>query len=217
MTSGSLTAVVVDDHDFYRSGLVSLLRDSGVDVLAEAGSGPEGVEVVERERPDVVLMDVNLPGFDGIEAVRRLAEAAPEIPVIVLTVLADESTVVEALTAGAAGYLLKEAPIDDMLPGLKAVADGESLLSPRVAKKLVRRLRAEQTSSVRPSVELTEREQQVLALLADGCNNQEIAAALFISQNTVKSHVSNVLEKLEVGNRVQAVVRAYRDGLLRVD
>jgi DNA-binding NarL/FixJ family response regulator len=213
----ALTVVVVDDHGLYRAGLVSLLRESGVTVLAEAASGPEGVETTVRERPDVVLMDVNLPGFDGIEAVRRLAEAAPEVQAVVLTVLADESTVVEALRAGAAGYLLKETSVDDMLPGLRAVAAGESLLSPSVARKLVHRLRAEHPSPADPALEMTERERQVLALLADGRNNREIAEALFISQNTVKSHVSNLLEKLGVGNRVQAVVRAYRDGLLRAD
>jgi DNA-binding NarL/FixJ family response regulator len=211
----ALSVVVVDDHGVYRSGLVSMLRESGIDVLAEAASGPEGVEVTLRERPDVVLMDVNLPGFDGIEAVRRLAEAAPEVSAVVLTVLADESTVVEALTAGAAGFLLKDAPIDDMLPGLRAVAGGESLLSPSIARKLARRLREHTAPTPDPVVEMTEREHQVLALLADGRNNREIAATLYISQNTVKSHVSNLLEKLGVGNRVQAVVRAYRDGLLR--
>ncbi len=217
MTGELLTAVVVDDHDVYRRGLVSILRESGVNVLAEAASGPDGVKASLRERPDVVLMDINLPGFDGIEAVRRLTREAPDMPAIVLTVLADEATVVEALTAGAAGYLLKDAPVEEMIPGLKAVAGGEALLSPRVAKKLVSRLRAERSSAERSDVEMTEREHQVLALLADGRNNREIAAALFISQNTVKSHVSNLLEKLGVGNRVQAVVRAYRDGLLRGD
>ena len=217
MTGEALTVVVVDDHGVYRSGLVSLLRENGVNVLGEAASGPEGVEVTVRERPDVVLMDVNMPGFDGIEAVRRLAQEAPEVYAIVLTVVADEATVVEALTAGAAGYLLKDAPIEDMLPGLRAVAGGDSLLSPHVAGKLVHRLRAERAPPAHRVVEMTEREHQVLALLADGRNNREIAAALFISQNTVKSHVSNLLEKLGVGNRVQAVVRAYREGLLRAD
>lgn len=215
VTGEAFTVVVVDDHDFYRSGLVALLRESGVTVLAEAASGPAAVEVTLRERPSVVLMDINLPGFDGIEAVRRLCQAAPEVQAVVLTVEADQETVVEALTAGAAGYLLKDAPIDEMLPGLRAVAAGESLLSPRIAKGLVLRLRAERSPPARPAVELTEREHQVLALLADGQNNAQIATALFISKNTVKSHMSNLLAKLGVGNRVQAVVRAYRDGLLR--
>jgi DNA-binding NarL/FixJ family response regulator len=214
VTGVPLTVVVVDDHDFYRRGLVSLLQESGVSVLAEASSGPEAVEVTLRARPDVVLMDLNLPGFDGIEAVRRIADAASAIPVMVLTLETDESIVVDALTAGAAGYLLKEALIDEVLAGIRAAANGESLLSPRVTRGLVRRLQEEGAAPARPAVELTERERRVLALMADGCGNAEIATTLFISPSTVKSHVSSVLAKLGVGNRVQAVVRAHRDGLL---
>lgn len=209
------TVVVVDDHDLYRRGLVALLREHGVTVTAEASTGPDAVEVAVREQPDLVLMDINLPGFSGIEAVRRLAEAAPRVQVVVLTVVAEESTVVEALTAGAAGYLLKDGPIDEVLAGIRAAVGGESLLSPRVARSLVRRLRMDHPAPARPAVELSDRERRVLVLMAEGRGNAEIAAALFISQSTVKSHVSSVLSKLGVGNRVQAVVRAHRDGLLR--
>jgi DNA-binding NarL/FixJ family response regulator len=215
MTAALPTVVVVDDHDFYRRGLVALLRESGVSVVGEASSGPEAVEVTLRERPDVVLMDLNLPGFDGIEAVRRLAEAASAIPVMVLTLETDESIVVDALTAGAAGYLLKDAVIDEVLAGIRAAVSGESLLSPRVARGLVRRLQEEGAAPAPSVAALTERERRVLALMADGQGNAEIAATLFISQSTVKSHVSSVLGKLGVGNRVQAVVRAHRDGLLQ--
>jgi DNA-binding NarL/FixJ family response regulator len=214
VTDAAPTLVVVDDHDLYRSGLVNLLRANGFTVMAEAASGPEAVEVTLGEHPDVVLMDINLPGFDGVEAVRRISAASPEVRIVMLTVVADESTVIKALMAGAAGYVLKDAPMDDVLVGVQAVMRGESLLSPRVARALVRRLHSERQPPERPAVVLTDRERQVLALLATGRENAEIAAALFISQNTVKSHVSNILSKLGVGNRVQAVVRAYRDGLL---
>jgi DNA-binding NarL/FixJ family response regulator len=214
VTDAAPTLVVVDDHDLYRSGLVNLLRANGFTVMAEASSGPEAVEVTLGKHPDVVLMDINLPGFDGVEAVRRISAASPEVRIVMLTVVADESTVIKALMAGAAGYVLKDAPMDDVLVGVQAVMRGESLLSPRVARALVRRLHSERQPPERPAVVLTDRERQVLALLATGRENAEIAAALFISQNTVKSHVSNILSKLGVGNRVQAVVRAYRDGLL---
>jgi DNA-binding NarL/FixJ family response regulator len=214
VTDAAPTLVVVDDHDLYRSGLVNLLRANGFTVMAEASSGPEAVEVTLGKHPDVVLMDINLPGFDGVEAVRRISAASPEVRIVMLTVVADESTVIKALMAGAAGYVLKDAPMDDVLVGVQAVMRGESLLSPRVARALVRRLHSERQPLERPTVVLTDRERQVLALLATGRENAEIGAALFISQNTVKSHVSNILNKLGVGNRVQAVVRAYRDGLL---
>jgi DNA-binding NarL/FixJ family response regulator len=206
--------VVVDDHDLYRSGLVAFLRENRFEVLAEASSGPEAVEVTLREQPDVVLMDINLPGFDGVEAVRRISSASPEVQVVVLTVVADEPTVISALMAGASGYLLKDAPIEDVAIGVRSVLRGESLLSPRVARALVRRLHSERPPPPGAAIALTDRERQVLEQLAAGRENAQIATALFISQNTVKTHVSNILEKLEVGNRVQAVVRAYREGLL---
>jgi DNA-binding NarL/FixJ family response regulator len=206
--------VVVDDHDLYRSGLVAFLRENRFEVLAEASSGPEAVEVTLREQPDVVLMDINLPGFDGVEAVRRISSASPEVQVVVLTVVADEPTVISALMAGASGYLLKDAPIEDVAIGVRSVLRGESLLSPRVARALVRRLHSERPPAPGAAIALTDRERQVLEQLAAGRENAQIATALFISQNTVKTHVSNILEKLEVSNRVQAVVRAYREGLL---
>lgn len=214
MTDAAPTLVVVDDHDLYRTGLVTLLRANGFTVMAQATSGPEAVEVTLDEHPDVVLMDINLPGFDGVEAVRRISAASPEVQIVMLTVVADDATVIKALMAGAAGYVLKDAPLDEVLMGVQSVMRGESLLSPRVARALVRRLHSERRPPVRPTVELTDRERQVLALMAAGRENTEIAEALFISPHTAKSHVSNILNKLGVGNRVQAVVHAYRDGLL---
>ena len=217
MTDITPTVVVVEDQDLYRSGLVALLGENGLTVVGEAASGPEAVDVSLQQLPDVVLMDINLPGFDGVEAVRRISASAPAIQMIVLTVAADDATIVDALMAGATGYVLKDAPMEDILLGVHAVLRGESLLSPRVARALVRRVRSERARPARPAAKLTDREREVLALLADGRENAEIAAALFISQNTVKSHVSNVLEKLGVANRVQAVVRAHMDGLLGRD
>jgi DNA-binding NarL/FixJ family response regulator len=215
VTDSTPTVVVVDDHDLYRNGLVAFLRENRFDVVGEASSGPEAVEVTLREHPDVVLMDVNLPEFDGVEAARRICRSWPEVQVVMLTVVVDEPTVINALMMGAAGYVLKDEPMEAVLAGVRSVMKGESLLSPRVARALVRRLHSERPPLARTTVQLTDRERQVLALLADGRQNAEIAAVLFISQNTVKSHVSSILDKLGVRNRVQAVVRAYRDGLVR--
>jgi DNA-binding NarL/FixJ family response regulator len=214
VTDATPRVVVVDDHDLYRSGLVAFLRENRFKVVAEASSGPEAVEATLREQPDAVLMDINLPGFDGVEAVRRISATSPEVQVVMLTVVADEPTVISALMAGASGYVLKDSPMENVAAGVRSVLRGESVLSPRVARTLVRRLHSERQPPARVAIDLTDRERQVLAQLAAGRENAQIATALFISQNTVKTHVSNILAKLGVGNRVQAVVRAYQEGLL---
>jgi DNA-binding NarL/FixJ family response regulator len=215
MPADGLSVVVVDDHEVFRRGLVPLLDERGIKVIAEAGLAADGIQKACELTPDVVLMDLNMPGMSGIEATARLSAAAPLVKVLVLTVVADHRNVTEALLAGASGYLIKDASIDQIVEGIKAAARGESLISPRIASQLVRRLR--EPPEVDPGIagtELTPREFEVLEMLARGMDNPEIAKALFLSQHTVKNHVSSILVKLQVENRIQAAVRAVRRGLV---
>lgn len=215
MPGDGLRVVVVDDHELFRGGLVQLLQERGIKVLGEAGLAAEGIRKVSELHPDVVLMDLNMPGMSGIEATERLSAAAPLVRVLVLTVVADQRNVTDALLAGACGYLVKDAPIDQIVEGIRAAARGESLISPRIASQLVRRLREpEEVESELAGTELTPRELEVLEMLARGMDNPEIARALYLSQHTVKNHVSNILVKLQVKNRIQAAVRAVRGRLV---
>jgi DNA-binding NarL/FixJ family response regulator len=202
--------VVVDDHELFLGGLVAMLRQRGVVVVGTAGSGEAALAVVARERPDAVLMDLGLPDMSGVEATRRMRSEHPGLCVVVLTALADEASLIEAVRAGAAGYLLKDASIDEILAGVEAALRGDSLVAPQVTGKLLRSIRDRPngSSAVRPP--LSEREQQVLELMVEGRDNVAIARELYISESTVKHHVSAILTKLGVENRVQAVVRAIR-------
>jgi DNA-binding NarL/FixJ family response regulator len=210
-----LRVVVVDDHSFYRAGLVRLLGASGVDVVAEAPNGEEAIGAVELTAPDVVVMDLNMPGMSGIDATRRLVEASPATKVLILTVSAEEADVTGAILAGASGYVLKDGPVEEVVAGIEAVAAGQSLISPRVATFMLDHLR-ESTAETRhlAGVRLSARELEVLGLLAEGRANHEIAQMLVISQSTVRNHISSILLKLQVENRVQAAVRAVRDHLV---
>lgn len=203
--------IVVDDHELFRGGLVGLLEEHRIEVVAEAALAGEALARVYECGPDVVLMDLSLPDMSGIEATRRLAIEAPSVRVVVLTVMADERHLIDALMAGASGYVLKDAPIDQIVAGIRAALRGESVISPRVAQRLVRRLREPgETELEPPTPDLTDRELQVLKLLVLGTDNQQIASALFLSEHTIKSYVSSILVKLEVDNRLQAAVRAVR-------
>jgi DNA-binding NarL/FixJ family response regulator len=210
-----LRVLVVDDHSFYRAGLTRLLRHSGVDVVAEAPNGEEAIRLVAETAPDVVVMDLNMPGLSGIDATRRLVQESPATKVLVLTVSADEGDVTGAILAGASGYVLKDGPVEEVVAGIEAVAAGQSLISPRVASFMLHHLR-ESAVEVRElaGVRLSHRELEVLSLLAEGRANQEIADLLVISQSTVRNHISSILLKLQVENRVQAAVRAVRDHLV---
>lgn len=215
MADSRLRVVVVDDHEVFRRGLVPLLEQRGIRVVGEAGLAADGIRQASELSPDVVLMDLNMPGMSGIEATQRLSAAAPLVRVLVLTVVADQRNVTDALLAGACGYLVKDASIDQIIEGIKAAARGESLISPRIASQLVLRLR--EPPEVEPSLagaELTPRESEVLEMVARGMDNREIGKALYLSQHTVKNHVSSILVKLQVENRIQAAVRAVRRGLV---
>jgi DNA-binding NarL/FixJ family response regulator len=205
-----IRVVVVDDHELFRSGLTPLLAQHGIAVVAEAASGEAGLGAVARTDPDVVLMDLNLTGISGIETTRRLSVSAPRSRVVMLTIMADEGPLLDAIMAGACGYVLKDASIAQIVDGVRAAADGDSLISPRVARTLLEGLRGRGDTRRGERPDLTEREREVLALLVEGHDNDHIAETLYISRNTVKHHVSSVLGKLEVDNRVQAAVRAVR-------
>jgi len=207
--------IVVDDHDLFRGNLVELLEERGIRVVGQAALAADAIRQASELDPDVVLMDLSMPGMSGIEATQRLAAAAPLVRVLALTVVADDRHVLDALLAGACGYLLKESSIDQIIEGIKAAARGESVISPRIASRLVRRLRApDEAEHGLGGADLTPREHQVLELLARGMDNTEIARELNLSQHTVKNHVSSILVKLQVENRIQAAVRAVRGGLL---
>ncbi len=210
-----MRVIVVDDQELFRNGLVSLLQERGIEVVGEAGLAAEAVRLACELAPDVVLMDLDMPGMSGIEATARLRAAAPLTNVLVLTVMTDDGVVLDALLAGASGYVLKDAPVGQIIDGVRAAARGESMISPQVASQLVRRLRRPPDGEVAVTgAELTLREREVLELLARGMDNQEIATALYLSPHTVKNHVSSILAKLEVENRIQAAVRAVRGGLV---
>lgn len=207
--------VVVDDHDVYRRGLSKLLRDEGVNVVGEACSGEQAVALAERIQPDVVVMDLHMAGISGAEATQRITTSTPGVRVLVLTVVAEEDEVLAAIVAGASGYLLKDASIEQVVEGIDAAMRGDALVSPRVAGPLMRRVRTDpRLAASTPRELLTDREREVLGLIAEGVDNAGIATRLHISQNTVKNHVSSVLGKLDVDNRTQAAVQAIRHGLL---
>lgn len=215
MNGDRITALVVDDHELFRGGLVELLEERGIEVLGEAALGSEAIAQACELRPDVLLMDLNMPGMSGVEATQRLTTAAPLVRVLVLTVAADERTVTDALLAGACGYLLKDAPTDQIVEGVRAAARGESMISPRIARHLIRHVRRPAPEDQRtPDSQLTPREMEVLGFIARGMDNPEIARTLHLSQHTVKNHVSSILVKLQVQNRIQAAVRAVQRGIV---
>jgi two-component system nitrate/nitrite response regulator NarL len=215
MSTPAVRVIVIDDHELFRGGLVQVLRKNGIDVLAEAGLAADGIALARDLVPDVVLMDLNMPGMSGIEATQRLSASVPLARVLVLTVVADERNVMDALLAGACGYLVKDAAIAQIVEGIRAAARGESHISPRVAGQLIRRIRQPAVVELdHGGVELTAREFEILELIARGMDNIEIAHTLYLSQHTIKNYVSSILVKLQVENMFQAAVHAVRRGLV---
>jgi DNA-binding NarL/FixJ family response regulator len=221
-TGGRIRVVVVDDHALFRRGLDRVLSDEpDIEVVGEAGDGVEAVARVRELTPDVVIMDVRMPRATGIEAARTLRAMVPETKVIMLTVSDLEEDLYEAVKAGVNGYLLNEVAIAEVADAVRAVAAGHSLVSPSMASKLFTEFNAlaqradERQRALSPR--LTERELEVLKLVAKGLSNREIGSELFIAENTVKNHVRNVLEKLQLHSRMEAVVYAMREKLLDVD
>jgi two-component system nitrate/nitrite response regulator NarL len=209
--------LLVDDHEIYRAGLRGLLEDAGIDIVGEAANGEAALTLVEQKHPNVVIMDLNMPGMGGIEAARRIATLAPLTRVIMLTVSSAAPDITDAVVAGACGYLLKSATTQEIVSGITAAAKGDALLSPSVAAKLLERVREAPARPPVPdpaSASLTDREMEVLRLLSSGMDNAEIGRTLFISPSTVKNHISSILLKLQIENRIQAAVYAVRSGLV---
>ncbi|HWI63910.1 MAG TPA: response regulator transcription factor [Symbiobacteriaceae bacterium] len=213
----AVSVLVVDDHRVVRAGLVALLKQNpGLRVVGEAGNGEEAVRLAGELKPDVVLMDMQMPVMNGVEATQRIKAQWPAVQVLVLTTYDDDELIWGGLQAGAKGYLLKDAPPEELLQGIKAVAAGQSLLPPHIAAKLMQVISHGGPARSEPADQLTERELEILKLMAGGAANKEIAAALFISENTVKTHISNLFQKLDVRDRTEAVTRALSRGLIRI-
>jgi DNA-binding NarL/FixJ family response regulator len=208
--------LLVDDHDLFRTGLRTLLDDQEVQVVGECANGTDALDAVRELAPDVVLMDINMPGLSGVEATREITKTAPLTRVLVLTMSDEDADVMDAIIAGACGYLLKDTSIPELMQGIRAASVGESLVSPTIAAKVLQRVRAAgvlQNGAEPVRAELSDRELQVLKLVANGMDNAAIAADLHISPKTVKNHISNILMKLQIENRIQAAVYAVRSGL----
>lgn len=206
-----IRVIVADDHPIVRSGIVGLLSlDSGLEVVAEASDGAEAVRLAASLRPDVVLMDLRMPGLSGAEATSRITRAHPDVRVLVLTTYESDDDILGAIESGASGYLLKAAPHEEIVAGIRSVAEGHTVLAPSIAATLVTRMRGERAA--RPS--LSPREHEVLRLVAAGHSNPQIAKALFIGEATVKTHLLHTFEKLGVSDRTRAVTLAMELGLL---
>jgi DNA-binding NarL/FixJ family response regulator len=206
--------VIVDDHEVFRRGLARLLGEHDIEVVGQAADGWEALKAVGRLAPDVVVMDLSLPRMSGIEAITRMSVDAPATRVLVLTISADEADVTKAILAGASGYLLKDASIEEIVAGVRAAAAGESLISSKVATTLLERVRSTTSATPEHQAELSEREIEVMRLVAEGMDNAAIAEVLYISPQTVKNHISNILAKLQMENRLQAAVYAVRQGIV---
>ena len=203
-----IRVLVADDHPIVRGGIVSLLDSAdGIEVVGEASDGLEAVALAASLVPDLVLMDLRMPGIDGDEATSRILAAQPGIRVVVLTTYESDASILTAIEAGASGYLLKAAPPEEIVAGIRSVARGEVALAPSIAATLVRGMS-------RPAVSLSARETEVLRLVAEGLSNRAIASALFLSEATVKTHLIHVFEKLDVNDRTRAVTKAMELGLL---
>ncbi|HEX2381252.1 MAG TPA: response regulator transcription factor [Acidimicrobiales bacterium] len=215
----AIRVLICDDHALFRRGLVMVLEsEDGIEVVAEAEDGEEAIRRAQDAAPDVVLMDVRMPRMSGIDATRAISETAPAAKVLMLTVSDEEEDLYEAVKAGATGYLLKEISIEEVANAIRAVVTGQSLISPSMASKLLSEFNnlARQAQQKVVAPKLTDRELQVLKLVAQGMSNREAAETLFISENTVKNHVRNILEKLHLHSRMEAVVYAVREKLLDI-
>ena len=212
-----IRVLVVDDHDLFREGLRTLLEEEAVVVIGEASSGEQAVELVGELAPEIVLMDLDMPGVGGVEATRQISAVAPLTRVVVLTISDDDADVMDAILAGACGYMLKDSSITELMAGIRAASIGESIISPHIAGKVLQRVRASSShSDIEATIrsELSDREIQVLKLIANGKDNAMIAGELHISPKTVKNHISNILMKLQIDNRIQAAVYAVRSGIV---
>jgi two-component system, NarL family, response regulator LiaR len=221
--SEPIRILLADDHVMLRQGTAEILRkEADIEVVGEADNGQQAIDLTLQLRPDIVVMDVRMPVLSGIEATRRIREAMPAVQVLVLTAYDDDQYVFSLLQAGASGYLLKTAPVYELVKAIRLVKSGESPLDPSIARKVVIRMTGDQGSRIpvgdeTPIESLTFREQEVLQLLSRGINNQAIAEALYISDRTVQAHLTNIFAKMGVSSRLEAVLTAIRRGWLTLD
>jgi DNA-binding NarL/FixJ family response regulator len=220
-SSEPIRVLVVDDHAVFRRGLQMVLeQEPDIEVVGEAGDGTEAVTMAANTAPDIVLLDVRMPKRGGIDACTAIKDAVPSVAIIMLTISDEEADLYDAIKAGAVGYLLKDIPIDEIATAVRAVRGGQSYISPSMASKLLTEfatmVRRTDERQQLPAPKLTDREMEVLKLVAKGLNNRDIAKQLFISENTVKNHIRNILEKLQLHSRMEAVVYAVREKLLEI-
>ena len=219
MSAATIRVLLVDDDELMRAGLAAVLSsDAAIEVAGQASTGRLALERVRAQPPDLVLMDVRMPDLDGIEATRRLLAVAPDVKVIILTTFEQDDYIFGAIDAGASGFLLKRTRPEDLLSAIHSVAAGDSLLSPSVTRRVLEHLARQPTSARRSAsrlAELTPREVEVLKLIARGHSNREIAATLVIEESTVKTHIKRILLKLDLRDRIHAVIYAYETGLVQ--
>lgn len=209
--------MIADDHRMLREGLMHSLADEGLDVIGEAADGDEAIEQALELRPDVVLMDVTMPERNGIEATQEIRQLDPEIKVVMLTMHADAAVLAAAVKAGASGYLLKDCSIEEIAHAIRTTAAGETLMSSNVASSMLDELRRLDDGDEAEERVISQREEEVLQLIADGCSTPEVAERLYISQKTVKNHLASIYQKLEARDRTQAVLQAVRMGIVNLD
>jgi len=213
-----ISVIIVDDHDVVRQGVHAYLNAlSDFEVIGEAESGEAAVRLARELVPDVALMDLVMPGMDGVEATRRVKYISPRTQIVVLTSYHQDEHIFPALQAGAISYILKDVKMEELADAVRRAAHGEATLHPRVAARVIQEFHGAKHEELNPFTELTDREMQVLKLIATGMTNQAIAQELVISENTVKGHVSNILSKLHLADRTQAAVYAWREGIVRRD
>jgi DNA-binding NarL/FixJ family response regulator len=214
--SDGITVLLVDDHAVVRQGVRAFLATQpDLSVVAEAASGAEAVALAAQHVPDVVLMDLIMPDMDGVEATRRIKQVSPRSQVVVVTSYHEDEHIFPALKAGALSYLLKDLGSEELAAAIRMAAVGEAVLHPRVAARVIKELQGPRAEKVNPFTELSGRELEVLKLIADGMSNADMAAKLVLSEKTIKGHVSNILSKLQLVDRTQAAVYAWREGIVR--
>ncbi len=208
--------LLVDDHRMLRESLRRSMEQYGFLVVGEASDGEEGARTAIHLRPDVVLMDVTMPVLDGVEATRRIRQAVPDVRIVMLTMHADRDVLSRAIKAGAAGYLVKDCSMDEVASAVRAAARGQGTISPEFAASMLKELKSPQPERPAEAI-ISKREEEVLQLIADGLSTVEVAAKLYISVKTVKNHLASIYQKLDTADRTQAVVRAVRMGIIRLD
>ena len=213
----TIRLLLADDHRMLREGLRRTMEEEGLEVVGEAADGEEALRLAAALRPDVVLMDVTMPVLDGVEATRQLHEHLPEIPVVILTMHADREVLARAIRAGAAGYLVKDCSTDEVVHTVRVAASGETALSPELAASMLAEAHRLESPAEELEPIISKREEEVLQLVADGLSTSEVAAKLYISIKTVKNHLASIYEKLDSRDRTQAVLRAVRMGIIRLD